>query len=117
MKTRYLLPTLFTATALLTATTAFASGQSYDPYENYYNQFYGMGSSASQPESQRRANRRELMKQSVVPLKKKAATSNGPYADYYGLYYDLDTQPTKTPVTTSTSDSADVADPANYYNW
>jgi hypothetical protein len=117
MKTRYLLPTLLTATVLLTATTAFASGQSYDPYENYYNQFYGMDSSTSQPEPQRREMRRELMKHSVAPVEKKAATSNGPYADYYGLYYSLDTQFTKTPESTSVSDSTDVADPANYYNW
>ena len=117
MKTRYLLPTLFTATALLTASTAFASGQNYDPYENYYNQFYGMGSSVSQPEPKRREMRRELMKHSVAPVEKKAATSNSSYADYYGLYYDLDTQLTKTPKATSVSDPADVADPANYYNW
>ncbi len=117
MKTRYLLPILLTATTLLTANAAFASGQSYDPYENYYNQFYGMDSLTSQSDSQRREIRLELMKHAVAPLEKKAAQSNGPYADYYGRYYDLDTQFTKTPKSESVNDSTDVANPANYYNW
>jgi hypothetical protein len=116
MKTRYILPALLTATTLLTTATAFASGQTYDPYENYYKQYYGMDSSASQSVSQRRNMRHELMKHSVAPVEKKAAASNGPYAEYYGQYYGLETQPANASKTMH-DDSTDVADPANYYNW
>jgi len=88
MKKHYILSTLVASVAALSLSQAIASGMTYDPYENYYNNFYGTASYSSASESSNSlVADKQVQKNKVVS--KAAPTQSELY----------------------------MADPLNFYNW
>lgn len=87
MKTQYVLPILFTLATALTSTQVTASGLSYDPYENYYRDYYGIDFDGITKAAIDKA-KKELAKKSAERKTKKIK-----------------------------NDSVDMADPTNFYKW
>jgi len=114
MKTRYILPALLALSATVTSTQAMAEGMTYDPYENYYSTYYGIGEKSKATPA-------------AVAGKTQAEFSfNDPYADYYNTYYGMDGLLDQDEKVTATAPKVDVADPkdysdmsdpTNYYKW
>jgi len=92
---------LLTLTIIVVSAQTLASGLTYDPYEIYYGNYYGVGVESTTPHTQ------------------EEMTSNGSYADYYNTYYGIDTlveTHDEAEVVTSAIDT-DMANPMNFYNW
>lgn len=109
MKTQYILPALLALVVTSTTTQAFAAGLTYDPYESYYHEFYGIGD-----------------KPTVIQDKaQQEPVFYDPYADYYnnynGTYSQLNENTTdatiKTDETVTSIDAEVMADPLNFYEW
>ena len=112
MKTRYLLPALLALGAVATSSQAIADGLTYDPYANYYGQYYGIDMNSTATNDTETA----------------AEAFYDPYADYYNTYYGtddlLDKSEAKSLPEKSTDsvanvleDYPDMADPTNYFKW
>jgi len=103
---KYLLTTILALSATVLTTQVSATGMTYDPYQNYYSKYYGIG-----------------VEEATTPVK--AATKEradsafyDPYADYYNANYGVDGLIEKNKSTESkVSEYPDMADPSNYYNW
>lgn len=109
MKTQTILPILLSLGTALVSSQAIADGLTYDPYENYYHDYYGIDFSSTAISN---------------PETKEKVSSNDPNADYYSTYNSMNikdkassnSKPVKHEVVAPASDQ-DMADPLNYFNW
>jgi hypothetical protein len=105
MKNNYALTTLVALLATLSFSQLSASGMTYDPVENYYSKFYGIGvveSATTTP----------------AIVAKDMAADIGPYDGYYATYYGTGVESKQA--SAEIIDSAlndEMANPLNYYNW
>lgn len=113
MKIQYILPALLALGFVTTSIPAVADGLTYDPYGDYYSQYYGIG------------------ERSTASVESEAPAFYDPYANYYNTYYGIDglTEKGKEKVKVVTAisvddikkvdsvENAEFADPSNYYNW
>ncbi len=103
MKKHIILPALFLMGATIASTYVVADGLTYDPYENYYSEFYGIG---------------EISTTQLEPQVEINSDFYDPYAEYYNTYYGIDGL-VENVITTiePESNDADMADPRNFYKW
>ena len=85
MKAQYVLPALFVLAATVATSQAMATGLTYDPYENYYHDYYGID--AEEIARQAIAKSEEQSKQLDATEKaKKVEEDTTEYADPRNFY-------------------------------
>lgn len=90
MKTHSILPVLLAAGTAVASVQTLAAGMTYDPYDDYYSEYYGAGSEFKATQVQAEA-----------PL----------------FSENDDTHQNKHVAVVTSTDQDDMADPGNYYNW
>lgn len=105
MKKNYALTALITLVVAVSFSQANASGLTYDPSENYYSTYYGIGSQDSVSTT---AITTPTVQDSVADL--------GPHNGYYATYYGTGVEETSL-TTEEIALNEEMANPLNYYNW
>ena len=95
MKTHYILSTLLALGVLTTSSQLMADGLTYDPYENYYSEYYGINAADG--------------------LADVSTDTADFYEKYYNTSYDADGLATKKQSDVDLYE--ELADPTNYYKW
>ena len=104
MKNKLALTALITLVAAVSFSQVSASGLTYDPSENYYRTYYGIGE--------------ENATNIVVtpPVVESSPADLGPHNGYYATYYGIGIE--KNNLTAKEMAlNEEMANPLNYYNW